>query len=319
MTARAVRSELALVRLVLAMAGMAVGWGLAPFLALHMTTVAAHGRVRALEPEVGEVVIELPAAQLHDVRVAAAMLDMAGAALRLRHARRAAVKAPLGLDVRRYFLVAREAEAGLAAAVGTVVAVGTAFLVLGMRIRELARHEQGLRIDRADLRRWQREHHNCDSQSDTPETPLHAVANVRSIDVHSNHVNYRRNDQDKKERHVQQMPYGKEAFVPFELRNLPGSDEPPIDVSRGGAMQARALSGDRRRTARGRFQRPPHVHAQSPTRAQSIDGDAHGLQEPEHGEARPACEQALLLPLEAANELRQECHGRFERAQPVRA
>jgi hypothetical protein len=80
-TIRAIASELALVRLLLAMTGVAIGRRFAETLALRMTTVARNGGVRTLQREIAVRVIELIATELDDVRVPSEMLGMTGVTL----------------------------------------------------------------------------------------------------------------------------------------------------------------------------------------------------------------------------------------------
>lgn len=94
------------IRLVTAYAGRG---RLAPCLRLLVAALAVQPKVRAIEHEVGETVIELRAAELHDVRLATFVFGMTGAALADAGVRHAAVIALMPLHVGRDVLVAIQA------------------------------------------------------------------------------------------------------------------------------------------------------------------------------------------------------------------
>ena len=145
--ARAVTAETSLVRILLAMAGVAAGGCFTEFFALHVATVASDCGMCVAQGEIRTVVIELIAAELHDVGVATEMVRVAGPTL---HGRRGsselAVEAALGADICRDAFVARETKLRLACAIALVVAVRAILLELGMQGSQLARHEKRLGI-----------------------------------------------------------------------------------------------------------------------------------------------------------------------------
>jgi len=102
--------------------------------------------MRSLQRVVGLVVIELLAAELDDVGVAPEVLGVAGPAFRGVDTRQSAVEAAVLPHIARDILVTVEAQAGLTTAVGAIVALRAVLFVLGVRGRQFAGHEQGLRV-----------------------------------------------------------------------------------------------------------------------------------------------------------------------------
>src|SRR5262252_320150 len=143
---RTIAPELAFVRLLLAVATQAVARRLAVGLTRLMATRARHDGVRALQRVVGAIVIELLAAEFDDVGVAPEMLRVAGAAFGGFDGGEVAMVAAVLAHIRRDVFVAGEAESRLAAAVGAIVAVRAVVLVLGVRGRQLAGHEERLGV-----------------------------------------------------------------------------------------------------------------------------------------------------------------------------
>src|SRR5882757_5266913 len=107
--------------------------GLAPSLAFFVASLASQRRMCPLEREVGEAVIELRAAELNDVGLAALMLGMAGAALADAGVGHAAVVALMLLEIRGDGLVAIHAKRSLSLDVGAVMAVRAALFLLLVR------------------------------------------------------------------------------------------------------------------------------------------------------------------------------------------
>ena len=102
--------------------------------------------MRTLQRVVGMVVIELLAAELHDVSVAPEVLGVARTALGAVDTRNSAVETAVLPDIGRDFLVTVEAQGGLATAVAAVVALRAVLFELGVRRRQFAGHEQSLRV-----------------------------------------------------------------------------------------------------------------------------------------------------------------------------
>src|SRR6202011_120645 len=121
---------------------------LAPGLAFFVACLTAQPRVCALEREVGEAMIELRAAELNDVGLAALVLGMAGPALADAGVGHAAVIALMLLGIRCDGLVAVHAQRGLSLDVGAVMAVCAIVFLLYVRARDLARHQQGFDVRR---------------------------------------------------------------------------------------------------------------------------------------------------------------------------
>src|SRR5262249_22183332 len=119
-TGGAVVPEPAFMRLFLAVTAEAVSGCLAPRLAGRVAAGARQRRVRALEREVAEIVVELLAAQFHDVGVAAEMLGVAGAAFRGLDGWKSTVETAMLAQVAFDLLVTVETQSGLTAAITAV-------------------------------------------------------------------------------------------------------------------------------------------------------------------------------------------------------
>ena len=122
-----------------------------------MTAGARDRGMRAAQREIRELMVELGRVERHDVGGATQVLRVTGVALGSGHGGSVSVQSPPVADIRRDPFVAIQAERGLAAAVADVVADRAVLLELAVRVGELARHEQGLRIDRLDPARMQGE------------------------------------------------------------------------------------------------------------------------------------------------------------------
>ena len=116
-------------------------------LARRMTGGAGDLGVCPTQWKVSPIVIELRRVELDDIRAAAQMLHVTGAALRAGHGGRVPVQAEPIADVGGYVLVAIEAELRLPGTVANIVAQSAVLLELLMRLRQFTRHEQCLGID----------------------------------------------------------------------------------------------------------------------------------------------------------------------------
>lgn len=108
----------------------------------QMAVAALVVRVLAEQREVSEFVIKCIRVETDNIRVAALMVGMAAGADGTTGTTILAVKAGFCIDVTGDFFVTVEAQSALLAAFETLVAVGAVFLVLGMRLDNLARHDQ---------------------------------------------------------------------------------------------------------------------------------------------------------------------------------
>ncbi len=138
--------ELPAVHIVGLVAADAAGGSLAPCLSLFVTCVTFERGMGAVEREVGESVVELSPAQLNDVSLASLVLRMARAALPGAGVGHEAVITLVQPHVGGDILVAIEAQRGLRSRIGTVVAVGAVLLLLDMRLRQFAGHQQRLYV-----------------------------------------------------------------------------------------------------------------------------------------------------------------------------
>ena len=121
--------------------------GIAVALPRCMARGAGQSGMCAPQWEVREIVIEARRIELHDVRIAAQVIGVTGAALGGCDRRGVAVQAAPLADIRRNPFVAVEAQAGLPAAVAQVVAERAMLLELLVRFGQLAWHEQRLGVD----------------------------------------------------------------------------------------------------------------------------------------------------------------------------
>ena len=135
-------AELPMVRVVALVAIDAVARSFAPGNAGFVTPVACERGMRPFQREVGQVVIELPAAQMHDIGVAALVFGVTCAAFadtRIGHASVIAVMLP---QVARDLFVAIETQRRLGSCVGAIVTVRAGLFLLDMGGCHLAWHQQ---------------------------------------------------------------------------------------------------------------------------------------------------------------------------------
>ena len=142
--------ELLVVDVVILVAADAGHRRLAPRLILLVAALALERGMRSLEREVGEAMVELRAAQLHDVGVAAPMFRMARLAFADTGVGHAAVVALVLPYVLGDVFVTIEAQRGLSADVRAVMAIAAAFFLFDVRLGHLAGHQQRLRVGGPD-------------------------------------------------------------------------------------------------------------------------------------------------------------------------
>jgi hypothetical protein len=109
-----------------------------------VAAVAGQRAVRTSQRKVSAFVIEGRGVQAHDVGLAALVLGMAAGALADAGIGHAAVIALVTLQVGGDFLVAVDAQRALARTVGAIVAIAAGVFELGVRLGNLAGHEQAL-------------------------------------------------------------------------------------------------------------------------------------------------------------------------------
>ena len=96
--------------------------------------------MRARQLEIGQLMIELQAIKLHDIRRAALVFGMAGAALAGAGILHAPVKLSLLLNVNRNILVTVQAQRRLRPYIRAVMAICAVRLLLDMRLAQFAGH-----------------------------------------------------------------------------------------------------------------------------------------------------------------------------------
>jgi len=139
---RALAPEPPAVGFVLAVAVHARGGCLAEFFLLLVATVALRERVLALQLEIGESVIECGRVEPHDIGIAALMIGVTMPAFVGRNVGPHSVQTAFGLDVRCDFLVAGSAQIVLGLGRKRGMAVGATLLEFGMRLDQLAGHDE---------------------------------------------------------------------------------------------------------------------------------------------------------------------------------
>ena len=97
--------------------------------------------MRPRQLEVGQPMIELQTIKLHDIRRAALVFGMAGAAFAGAGILHAPVKPPLLLHIGGDILVAVQAQRRLRARVRAVMAIRTAGFLFDVRLAHFARHQ----------------------------------------------------------------------------------------------------------------------------------------------------------------------------------
>ena len=135
-------AELPPMRIVTLVTINAVDRSFAPVNAGLVATVAGKRGMRSLQREVGQVMVELTAAQMHNVSVAALVLGVTGAAFtdtRVGHASVIAVMLP---QVAGDLFMAIQAQRRLGSRVGAIVTVRAGLLLLDMGARHLTWHQQ---------------------------------------------------------------------------------------------------------------------------------------------------------------------------------
>ena len=142
----AIAAEFALVRLVLLVTIDTTGGGFPICLAGLMTIAAVECRMCAVQWKLSALVVELVAAQLHDVTTATQMLRMTCTALGRSDTGQFAVETVPGADVSGDLLVAIQTQACLTVAIAAIMTLRALLLIFLMSCAELARHEESLRI-----------------------------------------------------------------------------------------------------------------------------------------------------------------------------
>jgi hypothetical protein len=145
-------SELPVVHVIALVAADAGHGCLAPCHVRLVAAVAFERGMGALEREVRHMMIELRATELNDVGLAPLVFRVAGAAFADAGVGHAAVVAVVLAHVGRDVLVTIQAQGRLLARIGAIVAVGAVLLLLHVRARDLARHQQCFHRRRKDVR-----------------------------------------------------------------------------------------------------------------------------------------------------------------------
>jgi hypothetical protein len=151
----AIPPQLALVRLLSLVTDGAFVRSIAKGFAGLMTAAARQINVCTLQREIRDVVIELLAAEFHDVGSTTLVLHVTRTALRGFDSLQAAVKPTVRGDVRRDGLVTVETQLPLTATVAAIMTIRALLLQLLMGRGQLARHEEFFRVHGITAFRWE--------------------------------------------------------------------------------------------------------------------------------------------------------------------
>jgi hypothetical protein len=172
-TGSAIPPQLALMRLLSLVADGTFVGGVAKAFAGLMAAAASQIQMCAVQREFRAVVIELLAAEFHDVSGTTLVLHVTCAALRGFDALQAAVKPTVRGEVRRNGLVAVEAQLPLAAAVAAVMAICALLLQFLMGHGQLSGHEEFFRVHGVAALRREDTQQDPDKHTFTPCSGSH--------------------------------------------------------------------------------------------------------------------------------------------------
>jgi hypothetical protein len=144
-----------------------------------MTAGARQIEVCTLQREIRVVVIELLAAELHDVGSTTLVLHVTRAALRGIDSLQAAVKPTVRGDVSRDGLVTVETQLPLAATVAAVMTIRALLLQFLMGRGQFARHEELFRVHGFTAFRWKNTQQDPDKYTFTPCSGSHRTSRPR--------------------------------------------------------------------------------------------------------------------------------------------
>jgi hypothetical protein len=175
----AILPQLALVRLLSLVTDGAFVRGIAKRLAGLVAAAAGQIEVCAMQREIRIVVIELLAAQFHDVGRTTLMLRMTRTALRGLDSLQAAVKPAVGRDVCRDVLVTVETQLPLVAPVAAVMTIRALLLQFLMGGGQVSRHEEFFRVHGFTALRWEDTQEDPDKYKFTPCCGSHRTSRPR--------------------------------------------------------------------------------------------------------------------------------------------
>src|SRR5882672_5343400 len=144
-----------------------------------MAAAARQIEVRTLQQEIRVVVIELLASEFHDVSFTTLMLYVTGTALGGFDPLQAAVKPTVRGHVRGDGLVTVETQLPFAATVAAVMTIGAPLLQFLMGRRQLARHEEFLRVHGVTALRWEDAQQDPENHKFTPCCGSHRTSRPR--------------------------------------------------------------------------------------------------------------------------------------------
>ncbi len=173
MAGGAVASQLALVRFLCLVTANALVRGVAVRFLRLVAALAGHSGMCTLKGKVGAAMVELLAAEFHDIRVPSLMLGVAGPALCRLDAAQPPVKSGVSGNVGPHRLVTGEAQLRLTRTVAAVMAVLAILLVFLMGRGELARHEEGFGIHGITPPRRQHTQGDSNEQECSPSSGSH--------------------------------------------------------------------------------------------------------------------------------------------------
>ena len=175
----AILPQPALVRLLRLMTRDAFARGITKRFAGLMAAAARQIEMRALQREIGPGMIELLAAEFHDVCFTTLMLGVARTALGGLDSLQTAVKSAVCADVRRDGLVTVETQLPLAPTVAAVVTILALLLQFLMGRGQFARHEKLLRVHSCSALRGKDTQEDPDNHELTPCSGSHQTSRPR--------------------------------------------------------------------------------------------------------------------------------------------
>ena len=195
-----------------------------------MATIASRVLVASGELKIRKNVIERLPVELHDICIPAFVIGMALLALRLRGIVTLSMHPASKFPVLGNVLVAGETKARLGGFCESLMAIRAVLFELCVAFDKRARHNEFLEDVLRGCGQHRRANEERHDRSSKGKNPGNAAS--RSIKMDSDHMQDRRQNQEKEKRHVQDMPEREHAFVHSE----------PCCLVDGGEIEVEMLS-----------------------------------------------------------------------------